>query len=161
MSETAKKDKSDPIIPMLQSDFINILVLGGLIGLLVWTIGALLDRYVFGSYFCEGDVRSQCGSAANYAIAAATLVGAIAALGGLVRLRVYRPLLVVIATIIATWGLVQLSWGFSWFTSILVTVILYAVAYGLFSWIARVREFWISLVVMIIVVVAVRLALAV
>lgn len=161
MSKATKAADPTPIIPMLRSDLISVLVLGGVAGLIIWLLGLLLNTYVFDVYFCQGDISSQCGSAKNYAAAAAGIVGGVAALGGLVRLRVYRPLLVVIASLASTWGVVQLCWSLGWFTAAVVAIVLYALAFGLFSWVSRIREFWITLLVMVLLVVAVRLALAV
>lgn len=156
-----QEEKPSAIIPMLRSDFVSVLLLGGIIGLLVWGLGALLNQFVFDAYFCQNDISSQCGSAKNYAAVAAGLVGAIVALGGLVRLGVYRPLLVVIASVLSTWGVVQLSWELSLLTGMLVAVVLYAAAFGLYSWVGRVREFWIALIIIVLLVVGVRLALTV
>lgn len=161
MSNATKVESSTPVVPMLRSDLVSVLLLGGGVGLLIWLAGLLLHTYVFDAYFCQGDSTSQCGGAKNYAAIAAGVVGAIVALGGLVRLRVYRPLLVVIAVLVSTWGIAQMSWGFGWFTGALVMIVLYALATGLFSWVSRIREFWIALVVMILLTVAVRLALTV
>lgn len=161
MSKATKVEDPTPIIPMLRSDLMSVLVLGGIIGAIVWLLGLLLHTYVFDAYFCQGDINSQCGSAKNYAAVAATLVGGVAALGGLVRLRVYRPLLVVLASLISTWGVVQISWDFGWFTGILVAIVLYGLAFGLYGWMSRIREFWVALLIIILLVVAVRLALAV
>ncbi len=157
MTNDKAVEKPAPIIPVLTNDFINVLVLGGLVGLLVWGVGAMLDRFVFDAYFCQGDISSQCMSAQNYSAAAALLVGAIAALAGLIRLRVYRPLLVVIASFMSLWGLAQLSWTFDWMTGVAIMILLHALGFGLYSWIARIREFWIALFVVVVLVVAVRL----
>lgn len=160
MTEEIREEKPAPIITMLRSDVVGIFLLGAAAGFLVWALGIVLDRYVFDVYFCQGDVSSQCRSAKNYAAAMAGAVAAIGALLGLIRLRVYRPLLVVIAAVISTWGVVQLSWGLDWFIGLPVVCVFYALAYGVFSWLARIREFWITLLAMTLLVVAVRLALA-
>lgn len=161
MTKETLVEKPLPIIPILRSDLVGILLLGGAVGLVVWALGMILDRYMFDVYFCQGDVARQCGSAKNYAAAGASLVGAGVALVGLVRLRVYRPLLVVIASTLSTWGVVQISWSFGWFTGILVAFALYALAFAVYSWTSRVREFWIALLIMTALVIVVRLALAV
>lgn len=159
---TAKEtpvEKPAQIIPMLRTDFISVIILGAIIGLFIWGFGAALNRFVFEEYFCQGDISSQCGSAKSFSVAAASLVGGIAALTGLIRLRVFRPLLVLIASLVSTWGVVQTSWDLGRFTGIVAVIVLYALAFGVFAWIARIREFWIALVAMIVLVVAVRLAL--
>ena len=161
VAKTNQVEKPVRIIPMLNGDLFAILLLGAGMGLLVWMLGALLDRYVFDVYFCKGDINAQCESAKNYAAVAATLVGSVLALAGLVRLRIYRPLLVLIASVLSVWGVAQMSWNLGWFTGALVVAALYALAFGVFGWIARIREFWIALVVMALLVIAVRIALMV
>ncbi len=159
MSEEATIEKPMPIIPMLRSDFMSVLAIGAVAGLLVWAIGFLFDRFVFDMYFCQNEISAQCASAKNYSAVAAGLIVALAALGGLVRVRVYRPLLVLIASFLSLWGLAQLSWGLEWSTGLPVMMLLYALAFGLYTWVARIREFWVSLIIVVLLVVAVRLVL--
>lgn len=158
-SDDSKAERPSLLVPMLKSDFIAILALGAGTGFLLWALGGVLDRFVFDAYFCQGNVSSQCDGAKNYAAVAATFVGSFLAIAGLIRLRVFRPLLVLIASVVSTWGLLQLSWSLGWFTGLLSVVLLYALAFGLFSWVARIREFWVALVVMAVIVMAARIAL--
>lgn len=159
MAKVKQVEQPAPVIPMLRNDFVSVLLLGAAIGLLIWIIGTLLNTYVFDTYLCRSDVARDCGNAKNYAVVVASVIGGIVALAGLIRLRVYRPLLVLVASLLSTWGIVQLSWNFGWFTSILVVILLFALAFGAYSWIARLREFWMTLIITLVLVVAVRLAL--
>lgn len=160
MTDESQNETRPPIVPMLWSDFLSVIVLGGMIGLLVWGAGMLLNRFVFDVYFCQGDVTTQCASAKNYAAATASLVGVAVGLVVLIRLRVYRPLLVLLAAFISLWGVVQLSWNFEWYQGALVALVLYALAFGAYSWIARIRQFWIAFAVTTAVLIAIRLAWA-
>jgi hypothetical protein len=159
MAKEKKVEKPATIIPMLKSDLIGILLLGAAAGLVVLGLGIVFNRFIFDVYFCQGDVTTECTNARNYSAAIASVIAAIAAMGGLVRLRVYRPLLVVIASMVSLWGVVQVVWSLYWLIAVLVVAVLYALAFGLYSWVARIREFWISLLVIIVLVVAVRVAL--
>lgn len=160
MAKAKPVEKPVPIIPMLKGDFISILVLGAVIGLVVWGLGMVFNRYIFDVYFCQNEISSQCGSAKDYSAVAAGLIGGVAALVGLIRLRVYRPLLVLIASFLSLWGIVQISWNLNLFTGLLIAIVLYGLAFGLYSWTSRIREFWISLIIIVLLVVAVRLTLA-
>ena len=160
MANDKQPDRLASIIPMTKRDLISVLLLGGAVGLLVWGVGLVLNHYVFDVYFCQGEVNRQCGSAKNYAAVAANIIGMIVALGGLIRLGIYRPLLIVIASMFSVWGVAQLSWNLSVPIGLFVMVMIYAAAFGLYSWIARIREFWMTTVVIILLVVAARLALA-
>ena len=161
MPEANKTEKPAPLVPMMTGDFISILVLGGVIGLGIWGVGLLLNSFVFANYFCQDGIAGQCEAAKNYAVVSATVIGAIAGLMGLIRLRVYRPLLVLIATIISLWGLVQISWDMTWYIGALVSIVLYLLAFGTYTWLARIRDFWISLIVIFVLVIAVRLAIVI
>lgn len=159
MSKEQPVETLEPVIPMPRSDLLKLLALGAAAGLLIWLLGMVLHRFVFDVYFCQGETGAQCGSAKNYAVAAASLIGGVAALVGLIRFRVYRPLLVLAASLISTWGLAQIGFDLAWYAGLIIMAVLYALAFGVYGWIARVREFWIALVVMVLLVVATRLAL--
>lgn len=159
MTEMTHDDDSTFVIPMVRSDLISVFLLGAGIGFLVWALGTLLDRYLFGAYFCQSDVGSQCGSSDNYAALMAGVVGGIVALAGLVRLRVYRPLLIVGASMLSAWGVAQISWDSSWPVGILTACLFYGLAFSTYSWIARIREFWIALVAILLLTAFVRFAL--
>ena len=162
MAKEKQVEKPAAVIPMQWRDLTGILLVGAGTGLLVWILGSLFFRFIFDPYLCQGESSVQCTqNAENYSAVLAGLIAVAGALGGLIRLRVYRPLLVVIASMLSLWGVVQISWGFDWIVGVLVAVLLYAVAFGLYSWIARIREFWISLLIIIFLVVAVRVALLV
>lgn len=154
------EEKPLPIIDMIPTDLVSVILLGALVGLLVLGFGAFLDRVIFTAYLCQDPTSSQCMNAKSYAEFIAVLAGSVAGLVGLIALRVYRPLLVVIVSMISLWGLMQTSWNLSIFASLLATTILYGAAFGFYSWIARIRIFWVTLVIMIVAVIAIRLALA-
>jgi uncharacterized membrane protein len=78
---------------------------------------------------------------------------------GLIRLRVYRPLLVVLASAVSLWGIAGMAWGLTWYLGALVAAVMYLLAYGLYAWVARTRMFLIALAVTVVLVVVVRLAL--
>jgi hypothetical protein len=159
MDDESQKGQSAQTVAMSNRDLLSILVLGGIAGLLIWGLGLVLDRYVFDVFLCQNGVGGQCSHAMDYAAGVAVVIGSILALAGLIRLRVYRPLLAVLATAISLWGVVQLTWGMKWYWGILVAIIMYLLAYGLYTWAARLRLFWIALAVTAVLVIAVRLAL--
>lgn len=158
MADETSAERPASVVSMSNSELINILIIGGIAGLLVWGLGFLLNRFVFDAYLCQNEVSNQCAYAKNYAAGLAALIVSFGALGALVRFRVYRPLLVLIAAVLSTWGVVQLSWNFTWYLGVLVAILMYALAFGAFSWVARIRDFWITLIVAVVLVLIVRLA---
>ena len=152
-------DEPSLIVPVSRNDVISVLVLGGLVGLVCWVLGMLSHRYIFDSYLCQGEVVSQCGYAKDYAAVVAVLIGSIVALSGLIRLRIYRPLLVVLASMLSLWGMLQMVWGLMWYQGVVIAVLMYALAFVTFSWLSRLRPFWIALATIIVLIIAVRVVL--
>lgn len=161
MTDDSQAEQPASVVSMSNNDLINILVVGGIVGLLVWGFGFVMHRYIFDIYLCQNEVSNQCAYAKNYAAGLAALLVSFAALTALVRFRVYRPLLVLIAAMVSMWGVVQLGWSLAWYQGSFIAFVLYALAFGGFSWVARVRDFWITLIIVAMLVVAVRLAFAV
>ncbi|HMI08945.1 MAG TPA: hypothetical protein VK497_00925 [Candidatus Saccharimonadales bacterium] len=147
MNETPVDETPSTFTSMAMRDFIWVLLLGAGAGLLVWGLSYLLDVYVFQAIFCKGDVTVQCSAAPQYGAATASIVTAILMLLGLVRLGVYRPLLVVLAVTISLWGLTEFLLDATWYVSALWTILLYALAYAVFTWISRVRMFWLAVII--------------
>lgn len=159
MSDETQTEKAEFTVAMSSRGLLSILALGGIAGLLIWGFGFALNRYVFDVFFCQNGISNQCTYAVNYAEGAALAIGSILGLIGLIRLRVYRPLLVVLATAISLWGVVEMALGMRWYWGVVIAFIMYLLAYGLYSWVARIRLFWAALVATIVLVVGVRLAL--
>ena len=90
----------------------------------------------------------------------AAIIGAIVGLFFLVKLQVFRPLLVVLAAVVSLWGVVGLAGLLPWYGVGLSTIALYALAYSLFTWVARIRAFWLVVLLLIVLVVAVRVMLS-
>lgn len=158
MTEESRPEKPTSTIGMPMNDFLSVVILGGIIGLSVWGLTFILNRYVFDAYFCGGGTSDQCSSAGNYAAMLATIIGAVAALVALIRLRIYRPLLIVLAAAISLWGLAQYGLGLAWYQMALVLLVMYALALVTYGWIARLRQFWIALIATVVLVLLVRIA---
>ena len=159
MSDESQPEIVEQTIPMSYRDLLSVGILGAAVGLVTWVVGYLLNRYVFDAFFCQNAESSQCAYADDYAAAVALVLGSVAALVGLIRLRVYRPLLIVLASAFSLWGLLQISWGMAWYAGLIVAVLLSLLAYGLYAWVARIRVFWIAILATVLLVVAVRLAI--
>jgi hypothetical protein len=155
---TDPQDTQQKFTLMANRNLLSVILLGAGIGLLMWGIGWALKTYVFASVAC-GATMVQCDASAQYAEIAAAILIAIVALIGLVRLRIFRPLLVVLAVTMSLWGLSGLvsTLPLQWALPLIAG--LYAIAYGLFVWIVRVRVFWVAALLTVLLVGAVRWAL--
>ena len=146
------------LIPMSLRELAGIIASGAFVGIAVVGLYLLLNHFVFSSVLCRPQAPADCAQAPRYAMVMAQLIGIVAGIGILVRLRVYRPLLVVLATVIALWTLQALITPFAWWGALLVAALLFGICYGLFAWIARIRSFILALVITVVLVVIARIA---
>lgn len=146
------------LIPMSSRELVATLVGGAVIGIVVMALYLLLNHFVFMAVLCRPQAPADCSQAPTYAMIVAQVIGVIAGIGMLVRLRVYRPLLVVLATLASLWTLQALIASLAWYLAIPAAAVLFGLSYGLFAWIARIRSFILALVLTVVLVVAVRIA---
>ncbi|HEY5695745.1 MAG TPA: hypothetical protein VIQ80_02830 [Candidatus Saccharimonadales bacterium] len=158
MSETDEEVKQRPFMPLEGRKLIAVTALGAVIGLVVWELALVLTKYVFNAWLCH-DTSASCTNAPQYGEAVASILGGIVALFFLVRLQIFRPLLVVIAVVASLWGIVTKAEALPWYGVGLSAILLYMFAYIAFTWIARLKAFWLVLATMVVLVIAIRLLL--
>lgn len=159
MTETYVNQPRPKFAEMTILTVVQIFVLGAVLGLIAWAVSAAVANYVISPLFCKADggnfsVCAQGGLLASNI--ASLLVGALAVVA-LLRLGVFRPLLISLAVVISLWGIGPWMGALLWYEALAWTALLHAVAYLAFSWLARIRVFWIALLATVIVIVAARL----
>lgn len=161
MSEGYDEDRRASLTHMSAKKMLIVFALGAGVGLVIWGLSMLLDTYVLKAVLCQGSQSTKCVTGSlRYAEAAAAIIGAGTGLYFLVRFDVFRPLLVALAAIISLWGIVETTSPLPWFETGLATILLYAFAYALFAWIARIRLFSTTILIFIVLVVAIRYSLS-
>lgn len=146
------------VITEMTVDQIGKVILGGLIaGIIAGGLTLFFSAFVFRTLPCSAEA---CGSGGQYAAVLAGIISAAFGLFWLIRIQVFRPLLIVIAVTISLWGigLAMLHWP--WYAIIGISAVLHAFAYGMFAWISRIRLFWIVVILLVALVLAVRFVLA-
>ena len=133
--------------------------IGLAIGAIVWGLGYIVNTYVMQVLFCPGTQTMRCDDFVPYAHGIAGVIGAGIGLFGLIKLRVLRPLLVILAAAAALWNLPSALSVLPWLAVGVATVIFYAGVYALFSWVARIRSLWAVAAIFTVAVIAIRLAL--
>lgn len=136
---------------------IKVALTGAIIGLVAWGFTILLERFVLTSLFCSDPSAAACTNVTTYAGNIAAVIMAIIGVVVLVRLSVFRPLLIVLGAAISLWGLAAWLSGLSMVEQLAWSVVLYGLLYSLYAWIARVRNAVAVLVVFALVAVATRL----
>ncbi|MFZ1258284.1 MAG: hypothetical protein WAQ25_02330 [Candidatus Saccharimonas sp.] len=149
-----------PLVPMTFREILSSILSGVGVGVVVTVCLYLLNTFVFSAVLCRPQSMTECTQAPGYAMIVAMVLGQIAGVIALARLRIYRPLLVVLASVIALWGVNTLVQGAAWYIAALVIAMLFGLVYGLFAWVTRIRSFILAIVVAAVLVVVIRLVLA-
>lgn len=151
---------SMPFISMTNRQIGQVFGVGAGVGALTWLLGAIGLNRLLAALLCRESVEaSLCVNTENYAWYAAMIIGSLVGLFVLAKLMVFRPLLAVLASVVALWGVWLLVGSLPWYGALLALIVLFAIAYGLFTWIARLRSFVLALILIAVLVVIVRLML--
>ena len=155
-----REEMSRYFFNMTASVFGKIVLLGAGAGLATWLIGWVLNQYILTPFFCgDPDSISIClNSTVISSNIAAVLVG-IMVVPILAMISMKRALLVVIAAIVALWGVAAWIAG-PWYVSLIWTVLAYAAVYAALAWINRLRGDLAAIVFIVMFVVIVRAVLA-
>lgn len=156
--ESESTEHSTPLYGLALSDLARVLGVGAIVGLIVWLVASLLFKFVFSPVLCRPIAPSDCHLAPSYGLVAGLIIANIIGLIMLVRMRLYRPLLAVIAAAVALWPFAWLVTNLPWGWTLLAYTIVWALGYALFAWIARTKSFILAIVLTVIAVFLVRLA---
>jgi hypothetical protein len=125
----------------------GIVALSIISGLLNFGLAKLLDQFIFHPALCKSAGIVLCNASLQYAYHIAAIFVGIIGVVWLVRLFVYRPLLVVIALLVGTWPLFDTFFPIlSWSWAIASLILMYMIGYLCFTWILRAYNLIIALV---------------
>lgn len=156
---TQLDDKPFAVVPATFGQLAGALAIGIGVGLAAWGLSFFFERYIFQALLCHGSQAIRCDMGAAYAEGVAHVLAAGVGLFFLVRLRVFRPLLVALAAMACLWGIVGLTVEMPTYAIGLSVAGLYGAAYLTFAWVARLRMFWLVVVLLVAMVVGVRYVL--
>ena len=155
MNETASETRSN-LVPMTWRELARIGAIGAVIGALSVGLYVLFHAYIFQAVLCRDQANTACGQAATYAAITTAFIASFVAVVVLAHIRVYRPLLIILAAILALWGILSIVAVLPWYWALAGMIAVGALAYSLFAWIARIRSFILSAVVAIVIAVIIR-----
>ena len=159
MSESTDA-RQQTVVPMSIKELIRIGAIGAVVGALSVGLYALFYNLVFQAVMCRPQSMTTCAQAPGYAAILTLVLASLVALTVLARLRTYRPLLAVLATAFALWGIQLTMVNLPWYGALISMTLLGAISFALFAWIARIRSFILALVVTVVLVTIVRLVVA-
>lgn len=155
MNETASETRSN-LVPMTWRELARIGAIGAVIGALSVGLYVLFHAYIFQAVLCRDQANTACGQAATYAAITTAFIASFVAVVVLAHIRVYRPLLIILAAILALWGIQSIVAVLPWYWALAGMIAVGALAYSLFAWIARICSFILSAVVAIVIAVIIR-----
>ena len=137
------------------------LAVGAGVGFGGWLLALAVKYGLINAVFCRSaDVSSVCQNSDSIAWGVAFVAVSLLGMFALVRSGVFRPLLVVIASVVSLWMIGLWFFGAAWWVGLLWSAILFALAYALFAWLASLSRFTVSLVLIIVTVVLARLLIS-
>ncbi len=156
MQEAVSAEVKKQFIDMRPNTFVQVMLLGVGIGLGMWLLALGIDHLITRALLC-GSASTACGGSTAVAGNVSLVLASIAGLLGLIRLGVYRPLLVVIAAVLILWGFANVTFGMMWYESLAWTMLLTAITYAALTWLVRPRLFIWAIIFVIAVVAAARI----
>lgn len=163
MSDTTPAD-TPTTMPRLITvrEGIGVLVAGAVIGLAALAVYFLFEKYVFTPLFCGNAIdidQARCEGKVYFASALAMVIAGLGGLFALVQQRVYRPLLVILLVTVGLWGVLPLMASGQWWVGALLSSLVFAISYLVFTWLVQLRNFYVALGVSALIVVVMRLIL--
>lgn len=134
----------------------KILVVGAVLGAVICVISHVLWRFVLSDIVCTAG-QSICVEANSYAGNIALVLGAIIGVISLVKIGVYRPVIISLGATICLWGIGGWLFGRSTIIFAIAIIILYTLSYALFAWISRIRKAPVMLITFIIITILARI----
>ena len=157
MDRPNTSDLTQSLIELRPQTLLQVALLGAGLGVVSWLLTILIRQVIFVPLFCGDPTNSQCVGATGSAGVIALLLTGVVGLLGLVRLGVYRPLLVALAATIALWGISIWVGGMYWFEAIAWSIVLFALAYVAFTWLVRPRSFAFAVILVVVALVLMRI----
>lgn len=150
-------NKPSAIIDMRPDLLVRVALLGLGLGVVAWILAMVLGNFVIKPVLCPttGDA-SMCGSTDVIAGNIGLVLVSVAGMLGLVRLGVYRPLLIAIAGVLTLWGLGGWLSGIVWYEALGWAALIYMITYVAYAWLVRPRNFIVVIAVLAILVILVR-----
>lgn len=137
-----ENETAQPLSPFAEFNrrtFLGIILTGAVSALITVGAALLLNRFVIAPALCSG-ASETCASSIPVSFHIASLIAAIVAVAMLVNLAVYRPLLVMIAVLIGSWGMYTLSFplvNLPWLWQIGIIFLVNSLSVLVFAWVLR------------------------
>lgn len=160
MDTPTTTETSQSLIELRPQTVLQAALLGAGLGVVSWLLTMLIRQVIFVPLFCGDPSNSMCVGSTGGAGVITLIAVSIAGLLGLVRLGVYRPLLVALAAAVTLWDMAIWLGKLYWFEALAWSIVLYALSYVVYTWLVRPRNFGFALGLVVIVALLARIAAA-
>lgn len=142
--------------------FFGILFIGLISALITVLAARLLDQFVITPALCGSTNESVCSNSTSISFHVGSLIAAVVSVAMFVNLSVYRPLLVVLAAIIGSWGMYNLSFFLidtPWYLQAGIIFAVNSVAFLTFAWMLRAYNLAVGVILTILITAAMIVAI--
>ncbi len=161
MADTQETESTSGLVDVRVDTLVRVALLGLGLGVAAWGLAMLLNKFAVMPLFCHNQPRAGvCADPQDSAGDIALVLTAVAGVLGLVRLGIYRPMLVAIAVAVCVWGLFGWLDGIVWYESLGWAALIFTAAYALFTWLVRPRNFVLALAILVVVIGLARYAVS-
>ncbi len=134
---------------------------GAGLGLVYWVMTYLVGHFIIDQLYCGNSVSAiTCSNSTSISGNIADILVAAIGLVVMVRMRVFRPIIIAVASAILLWGLAGWTEGLWFLEAIVWSVLLFALCYLMFSWVGRYARSTAVLIAVLVIVVIGRIVLA-
>lgn len=145
-----------------RAETIRVGLAGAIVGIFIPLFGWIISQLILRPIFCQDPAASACSTTDPIGYYIATVIVTAVAVLVLASWAVFRGLLIAVSAAVALWGFQNyvpaLADG-GWLEYGIFSAILFGLAYVLFYWLMRLRNFGLSLAASLVIVLVVRWAL--
>ena len=151
MNTDANNDNSlfespSPFADLPARSVVGILATGLATAIVTFILSHILDNYIIGPALCRSASDVACVSSDVTSLHIAAVISSLLGVVMLVNSSVYRPLLVALAVLISSWNFYITLLPFAWYWMLCLLIVFNILGYLAFSWILRIYNLIIALV---------------
>lgn len=139
----------------------HLVLIGAALGVVYCVLTYMVGRFIIDPLFCGSSANAiTCSNSTSISGNIADILVSIIGLGVMVRMQVFRPIIIAAATAVLLWGLASWTEGLWFVEAIGWSVLLFALCYMLFSWVGRYARSVPVLIATLLILILGRIVLA-
>ncbi len=136
-------------------------LIGAGLGIIYWALTYLIGHFIVDQLFCGNSANAAtCSNSVSISGNIANILVAAIGLVVMVRMKIFRPIIIAVASAVLLWGLAGWTEGLWFLEAGLWSILLFSLCYLLFSWIGRYSRSTPVLIGTLVILVIGRIVLA-